>query len=188
MTLYSKEYTNQLKQLHEKKKTFGSRTGLGDIQQWVDKYQPETFLDYGCGKGGLVNTLNDMSPNSCVGYDPGYAEYAVEPNGPAEMLISTDVLEHIEPEYIDNVLQHIDSLFTRVAYLLIATCPAKKSLPDGRNAHLIQEEPDWWRPLLLKNINATIVDEKYKLGSWTNKKTGQVNPNNKFIVVLEKEQ
>ena len=72
MTLYSKEYVNQLNTLHEKKKTFGSRTGLGDIQQWVDKYQPETFLDYGCGKGGLVNTLNDMSPNSCVGYDPGY--------------------------------------------------------------------------------------------------------------------
>jgi hypothetical protein len=102
------------------------------------------------------------------------------------MLISTDVLEHIEPEFVANVLQHMDSLFTRVAYLLIATCPAKKSLPDGRNAHLIQEEPDWWRPLILENINANIVDEKYKLGTWTNKKTGQVNANNKFIVVLEK--
>lgn len=186
MTLYSKDYTDQLKQLHEKKKTFGSRTGLGDIQQWVDSYNPKTFLDYGCGKGGLVNTLNDISSNSCIGYDPGYEEYAVEPDSPAEMLISTDVLEHIEPEFVANVLQHMDSLFTRVAYLLIATCPAKKSLPDGRNAHLIQEEPDWWRPLILENINANIVDEKYKLGTWTNKKTGQVNANNKFIVVLEK--
>ena len=186
MTLYSKEYVNQLNRLHETKQTFGSRTGLGDIQQWVDKYQPQTFLDYGCGKGGLVNTLNDIKEGCCIGYDPGIAQYAVEPSAPAEMLISTDVLEHIEPEFIDNVLQHINGLFTRVAYLLIATCPAKKALPDGRNAHLIQQEPDWWRPLLLKNIDAKIVDEKYKLGSWTNKKTGKEHPNNKFIVVMEK--
>jgi hypothetical protein len=184
--LYSSEYVQQLNQLHQKKRTFGDRTGLGDIEQWINKYQPATFIDYGCGKGGLVNTINDLYPDSCVGYDPGYPEYNVQPEQPVEMLISTDVLEHIEPQYVDNVLQHIDSLFTRVAYLLIATSPAKKSLPDGRNAHLIQEEPDWWRPRLLENINGKIVDEKYKLGSWTNKRTGQEHPNNKFIVVMEK--
>jgi len=184
--LYSNKYVKQLNELHQKKMTFGDRTGLGDIQQWIDKYKPKTFLDYGCGKGGLVNTLNDITPNSCVGYDPGYPEYANEPSAPAEMLISTDVLEHIEPEYIENVLQHIDSLFTRVAYLLIATCPAKKRLPDGRNAHLIQQEPDWWRPRLAANINAKIVDEKYKIGTWTDKKRNIQHPNNKFIVIMEK--
>ena len=30
-------------------------------------------------------------------------------------------------------------------YHLIACHPAKKKLSDGRNAHLIIEEPTWWK-------------------------------------------
>ena len=39
---------------------------------------------------------------------------------------------------------------------------------------------------IAENITGKIVDEKYKLGSWTNKRTGQEHPNNKFIVIIEK--
>jgi hypothetical protein len=31
---------------------------------------------------------------------------------------------------------------------VIATPPAEKILPDGRNAHLIQEPITWWMPKL----------------------------------------
>ena len=41
------------------------------------------------------------------------------------------------------------SLSRKAAFLTIATGPAKKFLPDGRNAHLIQEGPDYWLPLLM---------------------------------------
>ena len=32
--------------------------------------------------------------------------------------------------------------------LVISLVPAKKTLPDGRNAHLILQTPDWWRDKL----------------------------------------
>jgi len=187
---YSKEYIEQLNKLHERKNSFGQYKpeALFEVQEWINHYKPRSFIDYGCGKGGLVNRLNDMFPNSCVGYDPGHPDWVEEPKKPAEMLTSTDVLEHIEPEHLTDVLKHIDSLFTKVAFLLIATCPAKKNLPDGRNAHLIQEEPEWWKPKLLENINANIVSEVYKKETWRNKKTGADLPNNKYIVVMEKYQ
>ena len=35
---------------------------------------------------------------------------------------------------------------------VIATGPAKKILDDGRNAHLIQEGPDWWLPKLMQRF------------------------------------
>jgi hypothetical protein len=31
---------------------------------------------------------------------------------------------------------------------VISLVPAKKTLPDGRNAHLILQTPDWWRDKL----------------------------------------
>jgi hypothetical protein len=65
------------------------------------------------------------------------------------MVACIDVLEHIEPECLDNVLDHIASLTEAVAFLSIHTGPALKKLPDGRNAHLIQEPAEWWLPKLM---------------------------------------
>tara|TARA_R100001224_G_scaffold77436_1_gene48040 strand:- start:55 stop:540 length:486 start_codon:yes stop_codon:yes gene_type:complete len=157
-------------------------------------YEVKTFIDYGCGKGHLVNTINDLYPNSCIGYDPAIEQWSELPKEKKEMLICTDVLEHIEPDYLVDVLKNIDSLFTKVAYLSIATCPASKSLPDGRNAHLIQEEPEWWKQTLLENINAKIIHEEDKIRATEeririikNRATKILSiPNNKYIVVVEK--
>ena len=65
--------------------------------------------------------------------------------------------EHIEPEYIDNVLSHILSLSNNYIWLRIDTKPARKILPDGRNAHLIQESPEWWTNKISKLISPNIV-------------------------------
>ena len=32
----------------------------------------------------------------------------------------------------------------KFAFFAISTRPAKKTLPDGRNAHLTVQSPDWW--------------------------------------------
>jgi len=59
-------------------------------------------------------------------------------------LVSCDVIEHFEPAQLDESLKLMQSKFSRAAFLLIACYPAKKQLPDGRNAHLIVENADWW--------------------------------------------
>lgn len=188
MKLISDYYIKQLETLHDNRKsfgTFGGRTTLEEIRPLINKYQPQSFLDYGCGKGVLVKLLNEQFGN-CTGYDPGYEEFKKLPSEPAEMLICTDVLEHIEPEYLENVLKHIDGLFTKVAYLYIATSAAAKKLPDGRNAHLIVEEDNWWRPKLLKNIKAKIVDESFVFNTWFDIFEKVKKPANKYVVVMEK--
>jgi hypothetical protein len=68
---------------------------------------------------------------------------------PSDILVCTDVLEHIEPTLLDNVLDHIERLTREVALLVISCRPANAVLPDGRNAHLIIETPDWWLEKLL---------------------------------------
>jgi hypothetical protein len=74
-----------------------------------------------------------------------------------ECIFSNDVLEHIEPDHIHKVLKHINELSTKYLWLRIDTKPARKVLPDGRNAHLIIENIDWWTNLINRHINGNIV-------------------------------
>jgi hypothetical protein len=99
-----------------------------------------TVLDYGCGRGSLAGALK---PHRCQQYDPGIPGRDVLPK-PSDVVVCTDVLEHIEPEKLDAVLDHIQRLTGYFAHLVISTRSANAVLPDGRNAHLIVETPEWW--------------------------------------------
>lgn len=45
----------------------------------------------------------------------------------------TGVLEHIEPECLEQVLDHLQRLTRKIALLNIVTRPANKVLADGHN-------------------------------------------------------
>lgn len=106
--------------------------------------QPGTFVHL--LPGDRIEILEDYNTpwvNDFREYDPAIEGIDALPL-PAELLICTDTLEHVEPDRIDAVLTHIRSLTLIAAYLVISTQPAHKTLRDGRNAHLIVESPEWW--------------------------------------------
>ncbi|HET9469625.1 MAG TPA: hypothetical protein VFO24_00885, partial [Usitatibacter sp.] len=70
-----------------------------------------------------------------------------------------DVLEHIEPECLDEVLDDLQRVTRKIGFFVIATREAEKTLPDGRNAHLIQEPIAWWAPRLEKRFTVSQVRE-----------------------------
>lgn len=61
-----------------------------------------------------------------------------------DLVVCSDVLEHIERECIVSVLLDLQSLTSKVLFIDVAMREAKKVLADGRNAHLIQESGSWW--------------------------------------------
>lgn len=89
-------------------------------------------------------------------YDPGVPRFSKEPL-PAQMVACIDVLEHIEPEYLDRVLDHLSALTEGVVFLSIDTGPAQKVLSDGRNAHLIQQPMSWWLPKVFERWDVQTV-------------------------------
>lgn len=111
-----------------------------------------SLLDYGCGsKRSLLHTLKLPSDVVYEGYDPAIPEYAGEPV-PAELVTCIDVLEHIEPDLLDNVLDNLAKLCDPYGFFTVHTGPAQKTLSDGRNAHLIQQGADWWMPRFQKRF------------------------------------
>lgn len=99
-------------------------------------------LDYGAGKGAIAEALR-AAGLKVQEYEPAIPEKAKPPK-PADLVFSSDVLEHVEADRIDNVIDHVCRLARRGIYLVIACRPAKAILPDGRNAHLIVADAAWW--------------------------------------------
>ncbi|HKV00429.1 MAG TPA: hypothetical protein VJR58_34330 [Vineibacter sp.] len=54
------------------------------------------------------------------------------------------MLEHVEPECLDDVLAELRRVTQEVGLFVVHLTAARKTLPDGRNAHLIQQPADWW--------------------------------------------
>lgn len=142
--LITEEYRKQNAALHEARKDYGAYSARWavDILEVCQKHGCENILDYGCGKGALKEAL-DLP---VIEYDP-----AIEGKTkaiPCDLVACTDVLEHIEPDCLEEVLKHIYAMTQKALFFNISTVPAKKFLSDGRNAHLIIENPEWWREKL----------------------------------------
>lgn len=114
---------------------------------WSRRFDTRDILDYGAGKRTLEKALGFTIKN----YDPAISEISEKPS-PSDLVVCGDVLEHIEPECLEEVFKDILRCTKHWALLVIATRPAKRILPDGRNAHLIQEDAAWWLEKIEKHF------------------------------------
>jgi len=148
--LISPEYRALNKKLHEGNPVYGIGGGLlaPVVIEMVKKAGSKSVLDYGCGKGFLAKAL----PFPIWEYDPCIPGKDAPPR-PADLVCCFDVLEHIEPDKLDVVLNDLRRCVKSVGYFTIAMGPAKKTLPDGRNTHLIQKPMEWWREQLSRFFN-----------------------------------
>lgn len=122
---------------------------LAQIQrQLVDRrFHPKKILDYGCGQSRLVDWVAKLQDAEAFRYDPAIPRFASLPAGPFDLVINTDVLEHVPDENLDNVLKEIRSLSLN-AFFVISTRPAGKLLPNGENAHCTVWPTERWRERL----------------------------------------
>ena len=153
-------YQAQLAEMHSQGRFVRGSKMLKALRPFLDQYQPASVLDFGCGHGALMASISQAYPGTKVeGYDPGNSQHNRMPKRSFDAVVSADVFEHIEPEHLASTLQIISSKILVAGWFRIACYPAKKHLPDGRNAHLIVESPNWWRQQLLANMNVNIVKE-----------------------------
>jgi hypothetical protein len=160
LMLISEEYRQLNKQLHAENPNFGN-DHFGWSKYARDLVQSngyQTVLDYGAGKGNLAKLLSEDGM-SIQEYDPAIEGKDGEPS-PAELVVCTDVLEHVEKEHINAVLRHLRALTQKRLFVTIFTKPSSKTLADGRNAHILVKDGIWWRKKLLEHFQILLWEER----------------------------
>lgn len=155
--LITPEYSRLNSQLHQSRPDYGTSGARWSklVERLVQQFRVGSVLDYGCGKQTLAEALSHLK---IVGYDPAISGLDRPPE-PADLVVCTDVLEHVEPECIDNVLDDICRVTSKMALVTVATRPAVKVLADGRNAHLTVMPFAWWKSSFLSRFDIAEVVE-----------------------------
>ena len=127
----------------------------------------KTLLDYGCGKAipyskkecksiGLKKPVQELcNLDSFDLYDPAYPKYNKLSKKKYDIVVCTDVMEHIAEQDIDWVLKDILSHSKKAVFLNISCQPALKHFKEGKfkgqNVHVSVFHGTWWSDKV-KNI------------------------------------
>jgi hypothetical protein len=108
--------------------------------------QPKSIIDWGCGKARTWEIFRKYLPTltELLLYDPAKPEYSHYPDKKYDLLICTDVLEHIPAGDIPTTLREMLG-FCHAAYFGVPTYLARNLLPDGSNPHITIKDPVWWQ-------------------------------------------
>jgi FkbM family methyltransferase len=159
-TLISDELRELNRKLHQDNPKYGMG-GARHIESVLKLCKLDSIKligDYGAGKGFLAKEL--LKHNIVIlEYDPAVPGKE-ELLPPVDLLVCTDVLEHIEPDKLDFVLDDMKRCCKQVGYLVISTRKAVKTYADGRNAHLIVKDKDWWEKQLSKYFTIGTIIHK----------------------------
>lgn len=144
-------WREQNRLLHEQDAGYGRSSGV-NWTDWTRHYvrrnpRVRTILDYGCGKGALKEQLG--SSFRVAEYDPAIPGKDAPP-APADLVICTDVLEHVEAECLDSVLAHLFELARHSLLLDVSCAPGKRTVPDGRLCHIHVQTRLWWLGKLIQ--------------------------------------
>lgn len=171
--LISLDYLSEQIRLHGEPRGYGGRG-----RKWADtveglarQFNARSILDYGCGQGSLGLELRRRGW-LVAEYDPAIIGKADLPS-PADLVVCTDVLEHVEPDRIWQVVQHVSSMTIAQAFVVISLVPTAKTLTDGRQAHILLRSVEWWRTMLRAH-GFVIVEEL------------PIKPEKQWVAVLEK--
>ena len=151
-------YLEQAKEHHKQDKNWQGvalKKFIPAINQIIKDKEIKTILDYGCGKA----KHHPLEWNATK-YDPAVPEYQNKPTDKFDLVISTDVLEHIP---IDNLKDTIDEIFSYSnKWVFVSVCCRKANaiLPNGYNAHATIESAKWWRELFKPYKNYTLEFSK----------------------------
>lgn len=148
----------QMREFHRTRKTFSGNGVLKHVSALLEfnqKIGAKSGIDYGCGKGAQYEAwLNDPGGTMCsleaalgyapYKYDPAVPEFEKPPPEPADLVWCVDVLECVPEQDMGDVIDDLFRLAIKGLFVTVASYPAKKTLPNGQNAHVTVKPREWW--------------------------------------------
>ena len=130
-----------------------------NVKKIIEDAKLNSISDYGAGKKNLQKTLIELGLKNFeyYPYDPIFPQYG--PPKEADLVCCIDVLEHVEEDFLDNILNDLKKITKKFGFFTIHSGAAGKTLEDGRNAHLIQKPPSWWLPKMCTRFEIKHLQE-----------------------------
>lgn len=153
--LISPAYLEEQRRLHAAPRGYGGKGSRWAefVARLATTTDPSSILDYGAGQGSLETALWEAGW-FIQSYDPAVEAFHHRP-GPADLVICTDVLEHVEPDLVDDVIADLAGLTLQTLFVVISLVPTSKTLSDGRQAHISLHPKKWWKARLAVHFRQT---------------------------------
>ena len=166
--LCNETLTEQYKILYKNNKNYykGRLFLLDEIKLVIDYLKPRIVLDYGCGEGAIIKELMDIYTEiKFYDYDPAIPGLDTIPVEKADLVINTDVLEHIPEDILPNVVEKISKI-SQYAFFNLHHAKASTVLPNGENAHCTIKDRRWYEELFRKYFGyVDMEDGRYDVNS-----------------------
>lgn len=120
------------------------------IGKMVRLTRSKTLLDFGCGRADAYREPHKVwqawgiDRKDVTLYDPAFNRDNVLPTGKFDMVVCSDVLEHIPEDEVDAFIDRLFTYAKRGVWAAVCCRAAKKTFPDGRNLHVTLRSHDWW--------------------------------------------
>lgn len=138
---------------HAKHATYGQSSGRYLFDLYIitrvlllrTRARPLLILDFGCGKSTIADNLGRLfgSRVEVHKYDPAIPGLTELTTPRADLVINTDVLEHLDEHETDLLINDLFALSPN-CFINIATRTARAQLANGENAHATVRPAAWW--------------------------------------------
>lgn len=139
------DYIKQYKLLYKRKKNYGKTSiKLYDmLKKIINDLNISSVLDYGCGKSKLLDLIKKNSKIKIFKYDPAIKKYSKLTKNKTDLVICTDVLQHVPLYDLDRVLKEIKSKGIYILFYIKCT-NHKTKLPNKTYANCTVYDKKWW--------------------------------------------
>lgn len=86
---------------------FQTSDGIKTIEEFVEEHRIQSMIDYGCGHG---HATDNLKITTIVKFDPFIEEFSNYPSDKVDLIVSNNVLQHIEVKFFDEVMQDFYNL------------------------------------------------------------------------------
>lgn len=124
---------------------------LKSIRQLAHAVGAKTMLDYGCGAADAYKSPHKLHhqlgfPRRNVTlYDPSFPRHSAKPQGKFDLVVCSDVVEHIPEDQIDEFVKTLYSHAGKALWVSFCSRPAKKCFPGTEiNLHCLVRPRQWW--------------------------------------------
>lgn len=139
------DYIKQYELLYKIKKNYGKTSiKLYDmLEKIINDLNILSVLDYGCGKSKLLDLIKKNKKIKIYRYDPAIKKYSKLTKNKTDLVICTDVLQHVPLYDLDRVLKEIKSKGVYILFYIKCT-NHKTKLPNKTYANCTVYDKKWW--------------------------------------------